>query len=85
MNLENQYDRIFFKYLYYHLHDKHAAEDLTQEAFLRFFGGAGRIRMKTGRCSICIQLPVIFAGSITGTGRLRTVWMKNRYSGDGKL
>lgn len=37
MNLENQYDRIF-KYLYYHLHDKHAAEDLTQEAFLRFLG-----------------------------------------------
>ena len=37
MNLENQYDRIF-KYLYYHLRDKHAAEDLTQEAFLRFLG-----------------------------------------------
>ena len=37
MNLEDQYDRIF-KYLYGHLHDRHAAEDLTQEAFLRFFG-----------------------------------------------
>lgn len=35
LNLEEQYDRIF-KYLYYHLHDRHAAEDLTQEAFLRF-------------------------------------------------
>ena len=37
MNLENQYDRIF-KYLYFHLHDKHMAEDMTQEAFLRFLG-----------------------------------------------
>ncbi len=35
MNLEEQYDRIF-RYLYYRIHDKHAAEDLTQEAFLRF-------------------------------------------------
>ena len=37
MNLEDQYDRIF-KYLFFHLHDKHVAEDLTQEAFLRFLG-----------------------------------------------
>ena len=35
MKLEDQYDRIF-RYLYFHLHDKHAAEDLTQETFLRF-------------------------------------------------
>ena len=35
MNLEEQYDRIF-QYLLFHLHDRHAAEDLTQEAFLRF-------------------------------------------------
>ncbi|MBR3166056.1 MAG: sigma-70 family RNA polymerase sigma factor [Lachnospiraceae bacterium] len=35
MNLEDQYDRIF-RYLYFHLHDKHTAEDLTQETFLRF-------------------------------------------------
>ena len=35
MNLEDQYERIY-KYLYFRLHDKHAAEDLTQEAFLRF-------------------------------------------------
>ena len=35
MNLEDQYDRIF-KYLYFSLHDRHIAEDLTQEAFLRF-------------------------------------------------
>ena len=37
MNLEDQYDRIF-KYLFFHLNDKHTAEDLTQEAFLRFLG-----------------------------------------------
>ena len=37
MNLEDQYDRIF-KYLYFHLRDRHAAEDLTQETFLRFLG-----------------------------------------------
>lgn len=37
MDLEDQYDRIF-KYLYFHLHDRHMAEDLTQEAFLRFLG-----------------------------------------------
>ena len=37
MNLEDQYDRIF-KYLYFHPHDRHMAEDLTQEAFLRFLG-----------------------------------------------
>ena len=35
MNLEEQYDKIF-RYLYFHLHDKHTAEDLTQETFLRF-------------------------------------------------
>ncbi len=37
LNLEEQYDRIF-KYLYFHLHDKHMAEDMTQKAFLRFLG-----------------------------------------------
>ena len=35
MNLEDQYDRIY-RYLYFHLHDQHTAEDLTQETFLRF-------------------------------------------------
>lgn len=35
MLLEDQYDKIF-RYLYFHLHDKHIAEDLTQETFLRF-------------------------------------------------
>jgi len=37
LNLEDQYDRIY-KYVFFHLHDRHAAEDLTQEVFLRFLG-----------------------------------------------
>ncbi len=37
LNLEEQYDRIF-KYLYFQLHDRQMAEDMTQEAFLRFLG-----------------------------------------------
>ncbi len=37
MDLEEQYDRIF-KYLYFRLHDRQTAEDLTQETFLRFLG-----------------------------------------------
>ena len=28
LNLEEQFDRIF-KYLYFHLHDRHMAEDMT--------------------------------------------------------
>ena len=35
LNLEDQYDKIY-RYLYFHLHDRHTAEDLTQETFLRF-------------------------------------------------
>ncbi len=46
MNLEDQYDRIF-KYLYFRLHDRHIAEDLTQEAFLRFL--ASRTYMDENR------------------------------------
>ncbi len=37
MNLEEQYDRIY-RYLYFRIHDRHIAEDLTQETFLRFIG-----------------------------------------------
>ena len=35
MDLHEQYDRIY-RYLYFRLHDRHTAEDLTQETFLRF-------------------------------------------------
>ena len=35
MELREQYDRIY-QYLYFRLRDRQAAEDLTQEAFLRF-------------------------------------------------
>ena len=45
LNCQNQLDflnsrahRQGDKYLFFHLHDRHAAEDLTQEAFLRFLG-----------------------------------------------
>lgn len=37
VNLEDQYDKIY-RYLYFHLHDRHLSEDLTQEVFLRFLG-----------------------------------------------
>ena len=37
MELKEQYDRIY-QYLYFRLRDRQAAEDLTQEAFLRFLG-----------------------------------------------
>ncbi len=46
MDLEDQYDRIY-TYLYFHLHDRHAAEDLTQETFLRFL--ASRTYRNEGR------------------------------------
>lgn len=36
MDLDEQYDRIF-RYCYYRMHNIHIAEDITQEAFLRFF------------------------------------------------
>ena len=35
MDLHEQYDGIY-RYLYFRLHDRHTAEDLTQETFLRF-------------------------------------------------
>lgn len=34
MSIEEQYDKIF-RYCYYKVHDRHLAEDLTQETFLR--------------------------------------------------
>lgn len=36
MDIEEKYDKIF-KYCYMKTKDKHVAEDLTQETFLRFF------------------------------------------------
>ena len=50
MDLHEQYDRIY-RYLYFRLHDRHTAEDLTQETFLRFLAtcaisitGTGQLR-----------------------------------------
>ena len=37
MDLEMQYDRIY-RYCYFKLHSREAAEDITQETFLRFLG-----------------------------------------------
>lgn len=36
MNVEEQYDKIY-RYCYFKLNDQHIAEDLTQEAFLRYY------------------------------------------------
>ena len=35
IDLEEQYDKIY-RYCYYKLHHREKAEDITQEAFLRF-------------------------------------------------
>lgn len=35
MDIEKQYDRIY-RYCYFKLHNREAAEDITQEAFLRY-------------------------------------------------
>ncbi len=36
MDIEEQYDKIY-RYCYFKLYDKHTAQDITQEAFLRFY------------------------------------------------
>lgn len=36
MDMETQYDRIY-RYCYFKLHHRETAEDITQEAFLRYF------------------------------------------------
>ncbi|MBO5976386.1 MAG: RNA polymerase sigma factor, partial [Oscillospiraceae bacterium] len=36
MDIEKQYDKIY-RYCYFKLCDKQLAQDITQEAFLRFF------------------------------------------------
>ena len=36
MDIEQQYDKIY-RYCYFRLYDKQLAQDITQEAFLRFF------------------------------------------------
>lgn len=41
MNIEENYDKIY-KYIYYRIHDKELAEDLTQEVFLKFLDSSYR-------------------------------------------
>ena len=36
INMEEQYDRLY-RYCYFKLHDRELAEDITQDAFLRYF------------------------------------------------
>ncbi|MBD5523172.1 MAG: RNA polymerase sigma factor [Lachnospiraceae bacterium] len=36
LDVEEQYDRIY-RYCYFKLHNRHTAEDITQETFLRYF------------------------------------------------
>ncbi|MCR5476964.1 MAG: sigma-70 family RNA polymerase sigma factor [Lachnospiraceae bacterium] len=43
MDLELAYDRIY-RYAYFRLGDRTAAEDITQETFLRFFAKYGELR-----------------------------------------
>ena len=40
MDIEAYYARIY-RYIYYRVHDRSIAEDLTQETFLRFLGSSG--------------------------------------------
>ena len=40
MDIETYYDKIY-RYIYYRVHDRSIAEDLTQETFLRFLGSSG--------------------------------------------
>lgn len=40
IDLEEQYDRVY-RYCYYRLHHTQLAEDITQEAFLRYFESRG--------------------------------------------
>lgn len=48
MDLEQAYEKLY-RYLYFKLHDESLAEDMTQEAFLRYInkrGSVGRFEMK---------------------------------------
>ena len=40
MDLEQTYDKIY-RYAYFKVHDRHLAEDITQEAFLRYLNRSG--------------------------------------------
>ena len=42
MDIEEQYDKIY-RYCYFKLYDKQLAQDITQEAFLRFYRQGSRL------------------------------------------
>lgn len=45
MDIEQQYDKVY-RYCYFKVQDKFLAEDITQEAFLRFFNSDYKVRGK---------------------------------------
>jgi RNA polymerase sigma-70 factor (ECF subfamily) len=45
--VERYWDRLY-RWLYHLTHDRHAAEDLAQETFLKAFAGLGRFRLRAG-------------------------------------
>ena len=52
MNIEEQYDKIY-RYCYFKLYNKQLAQDITQEAFLRFYRQG--LRFDTGK-----ELPYLY-------------------------
>ena len=52
MDIEEQYDKIY-RYCYFKLYDKQLAQDLTQEAFLRFYRQG--LRFESGK-----ELPYLY-------------------------
>ncbi|MBR2258512.1 MAG: hypothetical protein IJ899_14515 [Blautia sp.] len=84
MNLEEQYDRIY-KFLYFRLHDQHAAEDLTQETFLRFIGSRTYPLMKKSvSCLMCLMdmlystLLLLAVKAKRSAGTRKLIWIKSK-------
>lgn len=60
IDLEEQYDKIY-RYCFYKLRSQEAAEDVTQEAFLRFMGLADAVPDRTeGDCGRNYGLPYLY-------------------------
>ena len=55
MDLEQAYDKIY-RYVYFKVHDRHLAEDITQETFLRYLNRGGELRyLYTIARNLCID------------------------------
>ena len=62
VNIEKEYDRLF-RYCYFHLNNRHLAEDVTQETFLRYLNrnpdityGASLAYLYTIARNLCIDV-----------------------------